>query len=85
MLSAGHFPHVSESSDSTVNEVRYYEKRKYSVVVEAAECFPTDGIASSATGFLCNVGQVIKTAMQGVTKNPTSTVSYLQQLLTAEI
>lgn len=75
---------MSQSLDSALNEVRYYEKRKYSVVV-SAECCPTDGIASSATGFLCNVGQVIKTAMQGVTKNPTSTVSYLQQLLTAEI
>lgn len=41
--------------------------------------------ASQETGlpplpeFLCNVGQVIKKVIQGVTKNPTSTVSYLQQ------
>lgn len=71
--------------DSAVNEVRYYEKRKYSIVVKAAESFPRDWIASSATEFLCNVGQVIKTAIQGVTKNPTSTVSYLQQWPTAEV
>lgn len=74
-----------EKLDSAVSEVRHYEKRKYSVVVKAAECFPRDWIASSATGFLRNVVQVIKTAIQGVTKNPTSAVSYLQQWPTAGV
>lgn len=57
--------------DSAVNEVRYYEKRKYSIVVKAAECFSREWIASSTTEFLC---KVIKTAIQGVTENSTSSV-----------
>lgn len=84
-MSAGHFPHTLEKLDGAVNEVRYYEKRKHSIAVKAAECFPRDWIVSSATELLCNVGQVIKTAIQGVTKNPASTVSYLQQRPTAEV
>lgn len=40
VLSAGHSPHMAESLDSTVNEVRYYEKRKYRVVVKAAWMLP---------------------------------------------
>lgn len=56
---------MSENLASAVNEVRYYEKRKYNVAVKAAECFPRDRIASSAAEFLCNAGHVIKNSRTG--------------------
>lgn len=83
-MSAGHSPHMSGSLDSAGNEVRYYEKRKYSVVVKAAECFPTEGLLPLPQDSYAMLGKS-KAAMQGVTKNPNSTVTYPQQLLTAEM
>lgn len=63
------FPsHVTKTGQYAANEVSYYEKRKHDVVVKAAECFPRDWIASSATELLCKLGEVIKATVEGVLK-----------------
>lgn len=60
--------HITKTGQYAANEVSYYEKRKHNVVVKAAEWFPRDRIGSSATEFLCKLGEVIKATVEAVLK-----------------